>query len=103
MNITTFSFEQESYNTNEFRTFARIFKEEFKKEIAQVGGVLSKFNVGHFYLSGFFTIGTKFYYFSWHNDNTDLLYRTAKNDEDYFGGQNMYVRIETGMAKKMRL
>jgi hypothetical protein len=103
MNLTTFSFEQESRNTDEFRAFTKTFKEEFKKEIAHVGGVLSKFNVGHFYISGFFTIGSKYYYFSWHNDNTDLLYRTAMNDGDYYGGQNMYVRIEKGMAKKMRL
>lgn len=81
----------------------RVSKKNSKKKSIRFGATLVKFNIGHFYISGFFTVGEKCFYFSWHNDNSDLLYRAAKNDEDYYGGQNHYVRIQEGMAKKMHL
>lgn len=97
------NFDQGSYNSPEYLAFARTFKSEFKKQLDGVGAKLHKFNVGHFYFSGFFTKGEQMYYFSWHNGDKQLLFRTAKNDKDFTGGSNQYVRISEDMAYQMAL
>jgi len=67
------------------------------------------FSVGHFYISGFFTVGEKIFYFSLPDVRgfefrfQDLMYRTAKHYKDYTGGGNQWVKIETGMAKNMQI
>ena len=107
-------FESSCYKTPEFTSFARKFKNAIKKELATIGAELTAYSVGHFYVSGFFRINTmkgqECYYFSLSDvrgseftSQHNMLYRTAKDEKDYTGGGNEYVRIEDGMAKKMSL
>ena len=103
-------FESSSGKTEQFKQFVRMFKTEFKKEMASIGATDIEFNVGHFYISGFFNMGTKLYYFSL-SDVRDfspsrrisLLYRTAQHRKDWTGGVNQYVNIEENMAQNMNL
>lgn len=102
--------ESSNYKTPEFRAFARTFKAEFTKELQSIGAELIGFNEGHFYISGFFTINEKCFYFSLSDvrgmefqDQIELLYRTAKNNKDFQGGHNQFVRLEKGMVSKMNL
>lgn len=99
-----------NYKTPEFIMFAKTFKAEFIKELQSIGAKLIGFNEGHFYISGFFTKDDKCYYFSLSDvrgmefqDQIDLLYRTARDNKDFQGGHNCYVKLESGMAKKMVL
>ena len=103
-------FESSCYKTPEFSSFSRKFKNAMKKELATIGAELTAYSVGHFYVSGFFRIGEKCYYFSLSDvrggefvSEHKMLYRTAKDEKDYTGGGNCYVTIEEGMAQKMRL
>ena len=97
------NFEQGSYNSPEFLAFAKTFKGEFKKQLEGVGAVLFKFSVGHFYLSGFFMKGSNFYYFSWHNGDNQLMYRTAKDAKDFTGGSNQWVRLSEDLGYQLQL
>lgn len=97
------NFEQGSYNSPEFLAFAKTFKSEFKKQLEGIGASLHKFSTGHFYFSGFFTKNGKFYYFSWHNGDNQLLYRTAKDDKDFKGGFNQWVRISEDLGFQLTL
>jgi len=108
-------FESSSGKTPEFLHFARIFKKEFTCELQSIGATDIVFSVGHFYISGFFTIDGQAYYFSIPDvrgmnyllaRNPDssmcqLLYRTAKDYKDYTGGQNRYAKIRFDMAADM--
>ncbi len=103
-------FESSSVKTPQFKTFASAFKTEFKKELSTVGASNFMFNVGHFYISGFFNVKGKLYYFSISDirdchlkNKTALLYRTAQHYQDFTGGMNQYVNIEENMAEKMDL
>lgn len=67
------------------------------------------FNVGHYYISGFFTCnftsGTQMYYFSLSDVRcmlfgNKLLVRTAKHNKDWTGGQNNHIEIEEGMFER---
>jgi len=103
-------FESASFKTPQFIEFAKTFKKEFINELKTIGAVLTDYNVGHFYLSVFFKVGDKCYYFSL-NDVRDsglegeisLLYRTARNNKDLTGGHNCYVEIKNGIANEMHL
>lgn len=108
-------FESSSTTTQEFLEFFKTFKKEFTKELKSIGATDIQIGKGHFYVSGFCTIGTQAWYFSISDvrgmeygmrSNPDssmnkLLYRTAKNYKDYTGGQNRYAKIEPGMAEEM--
>ena len=99
-------FESSSGKTPEFLSLVPVFKKEFKKELTSVGATNIQFNVGHFYISGFYTIGTQSYYFClddvrWNSENSSIYYRTAKDYKDYTGGCNRYTTIQTGMAQLM--
>jgi len=108
-------FESSCSLTPEFAEFFKVFKKEFKKEMETVGAKDFVFHRGHFYVSGFFTIGTQAWYFSlsdvrdmdyilaYNPDScmAKLLYREVKDYKDFTGGQNRYAKIETGMADKM--
>ena len=92
-------------NTPEFLAFARAFKREFKKELESVNATKIKFSVGHFYISGIYTIGTQAWYFSLSDiryfQDKKILYRTVESYQDYSGNMNQYAKIEVGMGKKM--
>jgi hypothetical protein len=105
-------FESSSRKTPEFISFCRTFKSEFTKELLSISATNIVFNYGHFYISGFFTIGLQAWYFSLSDVRGmeyclnqscmgKLLYRTAKDYRDFTGGQNRYVNIEPGMAENM--
>jgi len=108
-------FESSSSKTPEFIAFCNVFKSEFTKELKSIDAKDIVFSIGHFYISGFFTIDKQAWYFSLpdvrqmdyvlkNNPNScwsQLLYRTAKDYKDYRGGNNRYVKIETGMANEM--
>ncbi len=101
-------FESSCGLTPEFSSFFRTFKSEFTKELKGIGATNIEFHRGHFYISGFFDVNNKSYYFSISDvrdsyQTPDLLYRTAKDHKDYTGGKNCYVKIESGMASKMEL
>lgn len=100
-------FESSSTKTPEFKHFARVFKKEFTKEMQTVGATDIVFNVGHFYISGFFTIGKQAWYFSLPDVRgseyrmPQLMYREAKHYKDYTGGVNRWVDIKPLMADQM--
>jgi hypothetical protein len=108
-------FESACNKTEEFKSFCRTFKSEFTKELNTIGATNIVFSNGHFYISGFFTVNNKIWYFSLPDVrgmeyglkvNPDgcmnkLLYREAKHYKDYSGGQNRYAKIEPGMAEEM--
>lgn len=102
--------ESSGYKTPEFIAFCKTFKSEFTTELKAIGAKLTDFNVGHFFVSGFFSINGKYFYFSLSDvrgmefqEHIDLLYRTAKNSKDFQGGHNQYVRLEKRMGSKMDL
>lgn len=101
------NFESSSVQTPEFKSFAREFKRDFKKEMKSIGITDVTFSVGHFYISGFFiTQDAKTYYFSIpdvRSPQSNMMYRTAKHKKDYTGGANQWIKIESGMASKMLL
>lgn len=108
-------FESASNKTPEFKSFCRIFKNEFTKELESIGATDVIVRFGHFSVSGFFTIGEQKWYFSLsdvrgmeytltrypESCNSKLMYRTVKDYKDYIGGHNRYAKIETGMAENM--
>jgi len=101
-------FESSSSTTPQFSDFFRTFKREITKELKSVGATDIKLHQGHFYVSGFYTIGDQAWYLSisdvrgmCYGGAPRMLYRTAKDYKDYTGGGNMYATIEPGMASKM--
>lgn len=84
----------------DFKVFSRLFKRELKRQLSAYGIKLVRFNVGHYYLSGFVEKNNKFAYFSisdvryfpdaWHSN---ILIRTAKSASDYTGGSNSYTSL----------
>lgn len=98
-------FQTSSSKTPEFMAFAGAFKSELKKELESNGATEVQFSVGHFYLNGFYTVGSQAWYFSISDvrffREAKILYRTANNYKDYIGGTNQYIAIETGMGNKM--
>lgn len=110
-------FESSSGVTPEFKHFSGVFRKELKKELESIGATDIKFSVGHFYISGFFTVNKQAYYFrtpdvrdfaygaALHpfSSANKLLYRTAKDYKDYTGGSNQYVSIREEMAQEMYL
>jgi hypothetical protein len=108
-------FESSSGITPEFQEFYKTFKSEFTKELKSQGATDIVFSRGHFYVSGFCTINGQVWYFKlgdvrgmdysimWNPDScmAKLLYRTAKDYNDYTGGQNRYAAIKEGMGEEM--
>ncbi len=103
-------FESSSDLTKEFAQFFNTFRKEFGKELEGIGATNISFNMGHFYISGFFDIGKQAYYFSL-SDVRDfregngmwgcLLYRTATGHRDYRGGSNCYTPVKIGMGAEL--
>ena len=97
-----FRFSTGTTTGKDFLEFAKIFRKELKKEIQKKNLKLLNYSSGHYILSGFVknTLTGKFAYFSipdvrhWRNWAEDILVRTAKNEEDYTGGSNNFVKVE---------
>lgn len=97
-----------AYNSPSFKSYATKFKNDFNKELNSIGGKITSFNVGHYYISGFFrTKNNECYYFSQsdlrHFNFEKLMYRTAKDEKDYTGGMNRYIEIKNNMVNEMIL
>lgn len=97
-------FESSSGETPEFKAFFELFKREFTKELLSVGATNIEIKKGHFYISGFYTIGTQVWYFSLsdvRDGNRPLMYRKAKDYKDFTGESNRWIAIHTNMAYAM--
>jgi hypothetical protein len=92
-------FESSSIQTPEFKKFSSVFKKEFRNLLLALDCTNVEFNVGHFFISGFFTYKEQAYYFSLNDvrnfNNDSMLLRTAKNYKDYSGGSNNWVSLES--------
>jgi len=99
------------YKSAEFKSFARLFKNDFQKELNTIDAKIVNFSIGHYYVSGFIKLPNgNLYYFSVddirHSQllyNYRMLYRTAEHEKDYTGGGNQWINIETGMSELMNM
>ena len=100
-------FESSSIKTPEFLHFTKVFKKEFTKEMESVTATNIVFSIGHFYISGFFTVNEQKWYFCLQDVRNSefripqLMYREVEDYTDYSGAINHWVPITTLMADKM--
>ena len=94
----------------DFKVFARKYKNHIQKQLKSVGLELTNFSSGHYIGSGFVTNGSKFVYFSYsdvrHFPNSwfnNILIRTAEHEKDYTGGHNNYTTLENFAEDVKRL
>lgn len=91
-------FISSSITTKQCKQFFADLKKALKKELGTEYTVNA--DLGHFYVSGFVSKNGKFVYFSIEDlrengvEFNHILYRTAKNDKDYTGGDNRYCNLE---------
>lgn len=81
----------------------RHFIDSLHNQFKKLGATDFEYNKGYYYVSGFFKVNDQHFYFSISDvrlfyDN-NLLIRTAKDNKDYTGGSNNYVKIKSGMYK----
>ena len=91
----------------EFQTFKRLFKKEITKELKKIDATNIVFSYGHYYITGFFTIGTQAYYFSLpdvrhgyafnRDGEVEIMCRTAQHYKDYRGGSNQQIILKKDM------
>lgn len=96
-------FESSSGRTPEFMEFCKVFKTEFTKFLTDRKCTKIEIGTGHFFVSGFFTApNNQTFYFSlpdvrsYREGDTHygaLMYRTAKDYNDYTGGSNRRVPL----------
>ena len=106
INLLLGEFESSCYATPQFKAFTSVFKSEFKKELKTIKAENIVFSVGHFYLSGFFTVGELIYYFDIGDvrmTQRTVLIRVAKDYKDYSGGSNHYFEIKQNMFEDKKL
>lgn len=107
-----YNFKPEEYKTaKDFVRFARNIKAEITDQIRDGGYTLRIYIRGCYYISGFvcgyddrcvyFNISDVRYE---HDRYNRVLVREARNDHDYTGGRNVYVKLdEIGTACKLIL
>ena len=107
-----YNFKPEEYKTaKDFIRFARNIKAEITAQIRDSGYTLRIYIRGCYYISGFvcgyddrcvyFNISDVRYE---HDRYNRILVREARNDHDYTGGRNVYVKLdEIGTACKLIL
>ena len=99
-----FQFESSCSTTPEFASFARKFKSALKKDAEVAGLKLVKFTRGHFFISAFVLnpLTNQYVYISvsdvrWmlcgKRPLDDILYRTAKDENDCHGGHNNFTDL----------
>jgi hypothetical protein len=102
----TEGFESSSGKTPEFKSFVRLFKNEFKKYLQGLGATNIEIGAGHFYLSGFFDIGDQVWYFSTPDVryliSSSMLVRTAKHHKDWTGGLNQSAALDHRFDEQFR-
>lgn len=81
--------------SNDFKSYARKCRKAFQIAFNDLGGELTDFSIGFYYFSGFGIVNGQYYYFSIsdvrHFPDDKILFRTAKSNKDYTGGQNQYL------------
>ena len=89
------------YISDDFKSFARKYKNFLKRMCKDNGWELVNFNTGHYYCSWFIKEGDKYVYCSFSDVRhfakewyKSILHRVAKSDHDYTGGSNWYTEIE---------
>lgn len=95
------SFSSGGTTGQDFKRFARLFKNYLKKALSSKGLQVTNYSSGHYILSGFVTNSQQYVYFSvsdvrhfpgaWHNN---ILVRTAKHEKDYTGGSNNFCSLQ---------
>ena len=100
-------FESTSGKSPEYASFHIKLRNDMRKEVEGIGGVLLDCSRGHFYSSGFFMHKYQMYYFSisdvrWFTMDGEykMLIRTAKGLKDFTGGVNTYQLIKDGMLQE---
>ena len=102
-----------AYMSKEANAFARHIKAYLTGVAYENGFKLAKFDVGHYYVSGFFEKDGKYVYFSRdierynypvdiQRDN-NILIRTAESLTDYRGGSNNYTNFKSIANMALRL
>lgn len=92
----------------DFKRFARLFKNWLKKQLQGKGLQIVNYSAGHYNLFGFVTNGQQYVYFSvgdvrygvrgtWHES---ILIRTAQHEKDYTGGSNNFTDLQN-LAKNI--
>lgn len=87
--------------SDEFKDFARLYKNMLNRMCKKNGWKLVNFNRGHYYCSWFIENSGKFIYMSFSDVRhfarewyKIILYRTAQHERDYTGGSNWYTDLE---------
>lgn len=96
--LNSTQFESSSGLTNQFSSFYNLFSREFKKFLTGLGATNIKIGRGHFYPSGFFTMPSgQIWYFSLGDVRWDKSFfvRTAKAYDDYTGGSNQTISVDS--------
>lgn len=97
-------FESDTETTPEFQEFCKEFKIMMRNELKKIGATDYKQNNGHFYISGFFTVGNQAYHFildDVRQGTTRMVYRAVKSYNDYTSGVNTWINVETDMFKRL--
>ena len=88
--------------SEDFKTFAKKWKNFVRKMCSMNEWKLCWFNTGHYYCSWMIQNGERYIYCSFSDVryfNNEwykmILYRTAKHDRDYTGGTNNYTSLES--------
>lgn len=97
---TKCEFVSSSTRTPEFSRFSRDFRKAIDRQLKSIDAEIAAFNIGHFYISGFARKNDRYIYFSisdvrdfkndWFNH---VLFRTARDSQDFRGGQNRYCKL----------
>ena len=90
------------YTSDDFKSFARKWRNYMRRVCNANGWELVQFNTGHYYCSWFVKNGSKFVYCSFSDVRhfstswyKTILYRTAESDHDYTGSSNWYTDLYT--------
>lgn len=89
------------YISEDFKKFARTYKNYVKRVCKAHNWELVEFSTGHYYCSWFIKNGEKYIYCSFSDVRHFqkewyklILYRTAKSEKDYTGGSNNYTDLQ---------
>lgn len=96
-----------SYMSDEAKSFAKDIKRYFADVATESGAELVKFNIGHYYVSGFIEKNGKYMYFSYSIPRGEsainlyagdflegILVRSAESTSDFTGGRNQFCNFK---------
>lgn len=103
-------FESSSGKTSQFMEFHRVFKQEFKKLLKELGCTDIEIHAGHFYLMGFFKKGEQWWYFNTGDvrfklQGSTMLIRKTESNTDYTGyvNQDMPIHSEESIRDWLKM